>query len=192
MTRSEPHDLALDVAHGDAERMRAVRAGNRDEAPNAPWMPRGKRQSDHRAIRCADEGLRAADAERVEDGRDRVRLVRAGDGQRIAEVGPDEPVDRQHASTSQVDRAAVADDVIPPAGIAASGTDVTIGRDAALHVHPWCVASPKQRPAHAHVAHAIGMHRPQAHDRFSLARRRRRGRCESAVERRVELQRDRR
>ncbi len=76
----EPHDLALQVAQCDGERMRAMRAGDRDEPAHALGMARGEREADHRAVRCADERVRAADAELGEQRCDRVGLILAADG----------------------------------------------------------------------------------------------------------------
>ena len=146
MTGGESHDFALQVAHGNRERMRAVRAGDRDEPAQALRMKRRECQTDHRAIRRADECVHAEDPELNEQCGDRIGLVFAADRAEFVirgvrfKIRAFQPLDRENAKTPRVDRAIRSDECVPPALASVLRRSVAIGGDAALHDDDGCIA----------------------------------------------------
>ena len=69
LQRAQRHGAALQRAPCAGERMRAMRAADRDQLAQTVGVPRGELQADHRAVGAADEGLEARDAQRVEHAR---------------------------------------------------------------------------------------------------------------------------
>ena len=83
----------------------AVRAAGQHQLAHAGAVTDRELLADQRAIRIADEGLQRADAEMVQQQRQRIGLVGSIDRHIQCTVGTDE-IEGQHAQLLRVERAA--------------------------------------------------------------------------------------
>jgi len=142
---SELDDASLNRAKRGRHRVRLVRRADDDQPIEEVRISLGECESDHAAVRRADDGFDLVDADLVERGNNGVSLVMRADNSLRTPVDSASAVDEVAADElklRRIERTTSPRDRLPPAGrgIDAVGADLTDGSTPTENENGRCAA----------------------------------------------------